>query len=102
MRISIKTDLKFSELIGHRKERFLSSREINIKVDNFNLIKNKLLNKYEQECCSHDFFLDGLSISFENWRLNLRPSNTEPFVRLNLETKVGKDYLREKEEKSLT
>lgn len=91
-----KTDSKFSELIEQRKERFLSSREINIRAENFNFIKDELLRRYEHECCSHDF-LDGLSISFEDWRLNLRPSNTEPFVRLNLETKVGKDHLSAKE-----
>ena len=39
---------------------------------------------------------DGLSISFENWRFNLRLSNTEPLVRLNVETKGDQLLLKEK------
>ena len=40
--------------------------------------------------------IDGLSISFENWRFNLRQSNTEPLVRLNVETRGDKFLLAEK------
>ena len=42
--------------------------------------------------------LDGLSISFENWRFNIRKSNTESLVRLNIETKGDQDLLKEKVE----
>ena len=40
--------------------------------------------------------LDGLSMSFKRWRFNLRKSNTEPLVRLNIETKGDKHLLQEK------
>ena len=39
--------------------------------------------------------LDGLSMTFENWRFNLRKSNTEPLVRLNIETKGDQILLKE-------
>ena len=42
--------------------------------------------------------LDGLSLSFENWRFNLRKSNTEPLVRLNIETRGDQSLLEEKKE----
>ena len=42
--------------------------------------------------------LDGLSMSFENWRFNIRESNTEPLVRLNLETKSNRHLLIRKTE----
>ena len=42
--------------------------------------------------------LDGLSRSFENWRFNIRKSNTESLVRLNIETKGDQDLLIEKVE----
>ena len=40
--------------------------------------------------------LDGVSIVHEEWRMNLRKSNTEPLVRLNVETRGAPDLLREK------
>ena len=40
--------------------------------------------------------LDGLSMSFDNWRFNLRKSNTEPLVRLNIETREDHILLKEK------
>ena len=39
---------------------------------------------------------DGLSLSFVKWRFNLRKSNTEPLVRLNVETKGDKNLLAQK------
>ena len=39
---------------------------------------------------------DGLPTSFENWRFNIRKSNTESLVRLNIETKGDQDLLKEK------
>ena len=39
--------------------------------------------------------LDGLSMCFENWRFNLRKSNTEPYVRLNVETMGDEVLLKE-------
>ena len=46
--------------------------------------------------------LDGLSLSFENWRFNLRKSNTEPLVRLNIETRGDQSLLEEKKEELKT
>ena len=39
---------------------------------------------------------DGISFEYSNWRFNLRASNTEPYVRLNVETKGNKSLLNEK------
>jgi phosphomannomutase len=41
---------------------------------------------------------DGLSLEFPNWRFNLRPSNTAPVLRLNVETRGDPTVLREKTE----
>ena len=40
--------------------------------------------------------LDGVSMEFKDWRFNVRKSNTEPLVRLNVETRGDKELLREK------
>ena len=40
--------------------------------------------------------VDGLSVEFDNWRFNLRKSNTEPVIRLNVETRGDKKLCEEK------
>ena len=40
--------------------------------------------------------VDGLSVEFEHWRFNVRMSNTEPVVRLNVETRGDRTLLEEK------
>ena len=46
--------------------------------------------------------IDGLSMSFNTWRFNLRKSNTEPLVRLNIETRGDRALLKEKTEEFKT
>lgn len=41
--------------------------------------------------------IDGIGVDFKNWRFNLRPSNTEPLIRFNMETRGDKELLKEKE-----
>ena len=49
---------------------------------------------FDGQYLSYDDF-DGLSLVFKNWRFNLRSSNTEPLVRLNVETKNGSEFLNQ-------
>ncbi len=88
-----KSNLPLSDLILDRKGRFLSSGEINFTVvDPESCLKmvNRLFAS-EAESINE---LDGLSMSFETWRFNLRKSNTEPYVRLNVETRGDELLLR--------
>ena len=57
-------------------------------------IFEKVLKYYDGQYLSYDNF-DGLSLVFKNWRFNLRNSNTEPLVRLNVETKNGSEFLNQ-------
>jgi phosphomannomutase len=50
---------------------------------------------YEAQALSVDF-TDGLSMEFREWRFNLRGSNTEPLVRLNVETRASDGLMRDK------
>ena len=45
--------------------------------------------------------VDGLSVEFDKWRFNLRMSNTEPVIRLNVETRQDKALLKEKTDELL-
>ena len=73
-----------SELLRPYRERFFLTGEINTPVADVPLKLQELKERYAAEGgrVSH---LDGISIDFDDWRFNVRPSNTEPLLRLNLE-----------------
>ncbi len=50
---------------------------------------------YQAELQSIDL-LDGLDLVFNDWRLSLRSSNTEPLLRLNIETRADRELLQQK------
>ena len=80
-----KSDILLGDLVSERKEQFPSSGEINFKIADANKSIKMVQDFYFSNAKAIDR-TDGLSISFENWRFNLRSSNTEPLVRLNVET----------------
>ena len=65
-------------------QRYFGSGEINSEVKNVQAVFDHLKSKYKD---GRMIELDGLSIEFDDWWFNVRPSNTEPLVRLNLEAK---------------
>ncbi|HUF01505.1 MAG TPA: phosphomannomutase/phosphoglucomutase [Gaiellaceae bacterium] len=73
-----------SDLLKSYRERFFLTGEINTPVPDVPLKLQELKERYTAAGgrASH---LDGLSIEFEDWHFNVRPSNTEPLLRLNLE-----------------
>jgi len=73
-----------SELLAPYRERYFLSGEINTPVADVALKLQELKEHYAAEGgrVSH---LDGLSVDFDDWHFNVRPSNTEPLLRLNLE-----------------
>jgi phosphomannomutase len=46
--------------------------------------------------------IDGLSVDFENWRFNLRGSQTEPYIRLNVESRGDKALMESKRDELLS
>ena len=89
---------KLSELVKDRKQKFHSSGEINFTIKKPEKMIEKVLKHFKDQYTYYDYF-DGLSVVFEDWRFNLRISNTEPLVRLNLETKKNLDLLNHRLEK---
>ena len=87
--------LSLSSLILEQKKHFLSSGELNFKVSNAEKCMERVQNHFGSKAASIDQ-IDGLSMSFDRWRFNLRKSNTEPLVRLNLETRGDHALLQEK------
>ncbi|AJR09477.1 phosphomannomutase [Photobacterium gaetbulicola Gung47] len=75
-----------SDVVADSIKKFPSSGEINIKLDNPAEAISIIKQKYTQ-FATHIENVDGLSMTFDTWRFNLRSSNTEPVVRLNVESK---------------
>ena len=71
-------------LVRDRFTAFPSSGELNFKVANADTAIKKVLSAYRADALSVDE-TDGVSLAFGDWRFNLRRSNTEPLVRLNVE-----------------
>ncbi len=82
-----------SNLVGSRMTMFPCSGEINRKTKDAVGVLTALEAKYADGCQDK---LDGLSVAYDNWRFNIRTSNTEPVMRLNVETKGDKNLLAEK------
>ena len=91
------SNLSISDLISERRNRFPSSGEMNFTVRHASTCIERVQKHFISKADSIDE-LDGLSVSFVNWRFNLRKSNTEPLVRLNVETRGDHDLLKEKTE----
>jgi len=83
LNILSRTDKPVSELIAPLR-RYYSSGEINFRVDNKEAVIKKLAHKFGDGRIDD---LDGTTIQFKDWWFNARPSNTEPFLRLNVEAK---------------
>lgn len=90
-------NIVISDLLSERKQLFPSSGEINFPVSNASKCLALVKDLFWDNSCSIDD-LDGISVSFKNWRFNLRKSNTEPLVRLNVETRGDEPLLRAKTE----
>lgn len=82
-------------LVEDRMAKFPSPGEINSKVADADETIARVLEAYESEAENIDR-VDGLSVEFATWRFNLRKSNTEPVIRLNIETRGDKALMDEK------
>jgi phosphomannomutase len=74
-----------SELLASYS-RYVQSGEINTKVADVQQATEKVKERYSSTEVEIDY-LDGLTINGDSWWFNLRPSNTEPLLRLNVEAK---------------
>jgi phosphomannomutase len=80
------TGKTLSSLVGERIAAFPASGEINRKVADAGATIKKIEQQYKQGVVTIDY-TDGLSIEYADWRFNLRSSNTEPLIRLNVESR---------------
>ncbi|HSK16649.1 MAG TPA: phosphomannomutase/phosphoglucomutase [Gaiellaceae bacterium] len=87
-----------SEILRPFRERYFLSGEINVRVDDVALALQEVKEHFApQGELSH---LDGVSVTAASWHLNVRPSNTEPLVRLNVEA-LDRDLMEAKRDEAL-
>ena len=87
-----------SELLEPLRSRYFISGEINSEVTDQEGKMKELEARYWDGQVS---WLDGISVDYEDWHFNVRPSNTEPLLRLNLESLVSEEHMKEKRDEVL-
>ncbi len=78
-------DQTLAELLAPLRERYFISGEINTELDDQRLVGEKLDALAARYSDGHVYRMDGVSVEYPTWHFNVRPSNTEPLIRLNLE-----------------
>ena len=84
-----------NQLVSDRMAAYPASGEINSKLADPQIAIARVLAAYEKDAMVFDQ-TDGISLEFADWRFNLRSSNTEPVVRLNVESRANTTLMEEK------
>jgi len=95
------TRQSLSSLVGRMQQAYPASGEINRRLADPDAAIAQVSAHYQDTAESVDF-TDGLSMAMPEWRFNLRKSNTEPVVRLNVESRANPELMREKTAEILT
>ena len=80
------------------RAKYFISGEINTEVSDQRAKMEELAQRYADARLTH---LDGISIDYDDWHFNVRPSNTEPLLRLNLESLVSQEHMEAKRDEVL-
>lgn len=90
-----KRGARMSDLLGALEARYFISGEINSTVSDPKTVLRNLAGKYAD---GEQHTLDGISVTYPTWHFNVRASNTEPLVRLNLEAKTKEEMEKRRDE----
>ncbi len=88
---------RLSEILAPLRSRYFITGEINTPVADVALKLQELKERYADGRVSH---LDGISVDYDDWHFNVRPSNTEPLLRLNLEA-TSEELMQKKQDEVL-
>jgi phosphomannomutase len=89
---------RMSELLAPYRENYFISGEINSEVADQDAKMKEIAERYSD---GEVDWLDGVSIDYDDWHFNVRPSNTEPLLRLNLESLVSPDDMERRRDEVL-
>ncbi len=94
-RLLIQTGKTLAELVATRMQAYPCSGEINRKVVDTQAVITHMEHTFRADALQIDH-IDGLSVEFAQWRFNVRASNTEALLRLNVESRADVALMREK------
>jgi phosphomannomutase len=86
---------KLSEILAPLRARYHISGEINSRVADVEAALGRIEERYRD---GRIHTLDGISVDYDDWHFNVRPSNTEPLLRLNLEAQTPDEMRRRRDE----
>ncbi len=89
---------KLSELLEPLRSKYFISGEINSEVEDQAAKMREIEERYSDGEITK---LDGVSVDYDDWHFNVRPSNTEPLLRLNLESLVSEEHMAERRDEVL-
>ena len=89
---------RLSELLAPLRASYFISGEINSEVSDQEGKMREIASTYSDGEIGE---LDGISVDYDDWHFNVRPSNTEPLLRLNLESVRSEEHMREKRDEVL-
>jgi phosphomannomutase len=87
-----------SELLGELEAKYFISGEINSRVADTQVVLQRLAEHYAD---GTQETLDGISVSYPSWHFNVRTSNTEPLIRLNLESIASRSEMEQRRDEVL-
>ena len=93
-----KKNKSLHELLQPYRERYFISGEINTKLGSMNEVPKRLADIERRYRDAQIATLDGVSVEYPDWHFNVRPSNTEPLLRLNLEAESPEMMERKRDE----
>jgi phosphomannomutase len=93
-----KSGKKLSELTQALRDRYFISGEINSEVDDAQAKMDEIERRYSDAKIDH---LDGVSVDYDDWHFNVRASNTEPLLRLCLESLVSREDMETRRDEVL-
>jgi phosphomannomutase len=89
---------RMSELLEPYRSRYFISGEINSEVSDGEVKMEELAERYSD---GEQYHLDGLSVEYDDWHFNVRPSNTEPLLRLTLESMRSREDMERRRDEVL-
>ena len=93
-----KTGRSMADLVGELRSKYFISGEINSEVADVDAKMKEIEAAHPDAEIS---WLDGVSVDYPDWHFNVRPSNTEPLLRLNLESLVSREDMESKRDEIL-
>ncbi len=100
-KLLLKSGKSLGQLLKERVEKFPCSGEINRRVAHVHITLQRLEEHFGKDAL-HVHHLDGLSVEYDDWRFNVRPSHTEALLRCNVEARGSVELMEKKTQEVLT